>query len=308
MRYDYDLLQKFCSEHCVTLMKDYSQKTKINREIIIEAKCLNCDNTCYKKFREFIKSGCFCITHTSKNTREKMRATCLEKYGVEYSMQSKEVQEKSKATCLENYGVENVFQNEEIKEKMKAMCLEKYGVENAMQSKEIKEKAKATCLEKYGVENAMQSKEIKEKMKATCLEKYGVEHPMQNTEISTKSSETAYKSYKYTFPSGRVETIQGYENHMLNDLLKKEKISEDDIIVSRKEVPEVWYKDQEGKKHRYYVDCLIKSQKRCIEAKSTWTAEKKKDVIFLKQQALKDSGFLCEIWIYNSKGEIVEKK
>ena len=223
-------------------------------------------------------------------------------------MQSKEVQEKSKATCLENYGVENVFQNEEIKEKMKAMCLEKYGVENAMQSKEIKEKAKATCLEKYGVENAMQSKEIKEKMKATCLEKYGVEHPMQNTEISTKSSETAYKSYKYTFPSGRVETIQGYENHMLNDLLKKEKISEDDIIVSRSEIPEVWYKDREGKKHRYFVDCLIKSQKRCIEVKSIWTAEKKKDVIFLKQQALKDSGFLCEIWIYNSKGEIVEKK
>ena len=95
---------------------------------------------------------------------------------------------------------------------------------------------------------------------------------------------------------------------MLNDLLKKEKISEDDIIVSRSEIPEVWYKDREGKKHRYFVDCLIKSQKRCIEVKSTWTAEKKKDVIFLKQQALKDSGFLCEIWIYNSKGEIVEKK
>ena len=285
MRYDYDLLQKFCSEHCVTLMKDYSQKTKINREIIIEAKCLNCDNTCYKKFREFIKSGCFCITHTSKNTREKMRATCLEKYGVEYSMQSKEVQEKSKATCLE-----------------------KYGVEYATQSKEMKEKSKATCLENYGVEYSMQSKEVQEKSKATCLEKYGVEYAMQNTEISTKSSETAYKSYKYTFPSGRVETIQGYENHMLNDLLKKEKISEDDIIVSRSEIPEVWYKDREGKKHRYFVDCLIKSQKRCIEVKSIWTAEKKKDVIFLKQQALKDSGFLCEIWIYNSKGEIVEKK
>ena len=70
MRYDYDLLQKFCSEHCVTLMKDYSQITKINRDIIIEAKCLNCNNTCYKKFREFINSGCFCKTHTSKNSRE----------------------------------------------------------------------------------------------------------------------------------------------------------------------------------------------------------------------------------------------
>lgn len=51
------------------------------------------------------------------------------------------------------------------------------------------------------------------------------------------------------------------------------------------------------KKHRYYVDCFIKSQNRCIEVKSIWTAEKGKDVIFLKQKVLKDAGYKCEIWI-----------
>jgi hypothetical protein len=55
------------------------------------------------------------------------------------------------------------------------------------------------------------------------------------------------------------------------------------------------------------VDFFIKSQNRCIEAKSTWTAQKKKDCIYLKQQALKDAGYLCEIWVYDGKGELVEK-
>jgi hypothetical protein len=93
---------------------------------------------------------------------------------------------------------------------------------------------------------------------------------------------------------------------MLDELLKKENVSENDIIVSRKEVPNIWYQDANGKKHRYFVDCYIRSQKKCIEAKSIWTAKKKKDCIFLKQQAIKDAGYECEIWVYNSKGEKVE--
>ena len=40
--------------------------------------------------------------------------------------------------------------------------------------------------------------------------------------------------------------------------------------------------------------------------KSTWTAKKKKDNIYLKQQACKDAGYLCEIWVYNARGEKVE--
>jgi len=93
---------------------------------------------------------------------------------------------------------------------------------------------------------------------------------------------------------------------MLNELLEKENVSEEDIVVNRKEVPTIWYEDANGKQRRYFVDCFIKSQNRCIEAKSTWTANKKKDFIFLKQKALQDAGYICEIWIYNQKGEKVE--
>ena len=185
--------------------------------------------------------------------------------------------------------------------------MERLGVEHPLQSQKVRDKCKSTNLERLGVVNPSQSEEIKDKKKATCLKNHGVEHPAQNAEISEKTSKNAYKGYNYIFPSGRTETMQGYENYMLNDLLFKENVDENDIIVKRDEVPEIWYEDSNGTKHRYFVDCFIKSQNRCIETKSTWTAEKKQDCIYLKQQALKDAGYSCEIWIYNSKGEIVEK-
>lgn len=76
-------------------------------------------------------------------------------------------------------------------------------------------------------------------------------------------------------------------------------------MVIVKNVPEVCYEDNEGKRHRYYVDIFIPSQNRCIEVKSTWTLEKKKHIVFIKQQAVKDAGYKCEIWIYNAKEERV---
>ena len=283
VRYNYGLLKKYCEENGIDLKKDYSNET-ITRDAIIEATCLNCDSVCSKVFRQFIKVGCYCEIHTKENKQQKAKATNLEKYGCEHPLQNEEVRDKVTATNLEKYGCENPFQNEEIKDKMKA-----------------------TNLEKYGCEYSSQSKEVKDKIKATNLEKYGCENPLQNSEISEKASKNAYKAYDYTFPSGRIERIQGYEKYMLNDLLEKEQVHEDDIVVNRSDVPCVWYEDLNGKQHRYFVDCFIKSQNRCIEAKSTWTADKKQDYIYLKQQALKDAGYECEIWIYDADGEIVEK-
>ena len=43
-----------------------------------------------------------------------------------------------------------------------------------------------------------------------------------------------------------------------------------------------------------------------IEVKSTYTIKLNNDTILLKQQACKDAGYSCEIWVYNSKGEKVE--
>ena len=104
--------------------------------------------------------------------------------------------------------------------------------------------------------------------------------------------------------SGKILQIQGYEHFALDELDTLYK--EDDIINGNTNVPEIWYEDEDGKKHRHYVDFFIQSKHLCIEVKSTWTAEKKKDNIFLKQNAGKALGYYYEIWVYDAKGNKVE--
>jgi hypothetical protein len=244
----------------------------------------------------------------NKNVQDKIKQTCLEKYGVDHPLQNEDVQNKIKQTCLEKYGVEHPLQNNDIYYKVKQTCLEKHGVEYPMQSKLIRNKSIITCLEKYGYEKYSQTDECKLKCVNTSLQKWGTDYPMQNEKVADKSFKNSYNPKEYTFPSGKTIQIQGYENYMLDELLQKENILEEDIITSRSQVPTIWYLDANDKKHRYYVDVFITSQNRMIECKSTWTMKKgiEKDNIYLKQQACKDAGYSCEIWVYNSKREKVE--
>ena len=96
------------------------------------------------------------------------------------------------------------------------------------------------------------------------------------------------------------------DKETLLKLINEDNILEEDIVTGSKNVPTIWYNDEAGKKHRHYVDIFIPSQNKCIEIKSTWTAEKKKDNIFLKQESGKKLGYSYEIWVYNNKGTIVE--
>jgi hypothetical protein len=186
--------------------------------------------------------------------------------------------------------------------------LEKYGIDNVLQLERVIQKRNQICLEKYGDKIVLRTELGKQTVKKTCLEKYGVENPQQVPEIAEKASKNTYRKKTYVFPSGKELLCQGYEPLALNKLVKEDNILEEDIVTGCKNVPHIWYNDENGKKHRHYVDIFIPSQNRCIEVKSTWTAEKKKDNIYLKQNAAKELGYNYEIWIYNSKKELVEVK
>lgn len=281
--YNRELLQKFCKENNIELLKDYSN-VKVNREIVIEGKCIFecCHDTFSKVFRQLIISNAYCKKHTNVYAQIKSKNTCLEKYGVECSLQ-----------------------NEEVKEKKLNTCLEKYGVQYCMQNREIKQKAEQTNTERYGFPNPSQNKEIQQQKINTSLKNHGYEHHTQNEEVMEKCSKNAYKLKEYTLPSGKIIKLQGYEHYAFDELLQCG-VLEEEIIHGCKNVPKIWYEDENNKKHRHYVDIFIPSQNKCIEVKSSWTAEKKKDCIFLKQQAGKDLGYEYEIWIYDGKGEKVK--
>jgi hypothetical protein len=231
----------------------------------------------------------------------KAKETYLDKYGCEHSSQNNEVKEKLKQTCIKKYGCESSLQNEKVKDKIKQTCIEKYGYDNPLQNEEVKDKIKQTCLEKYGYDNPFENKLIQEKCRQTCFKNYGVEHPTQNIEIMEKCSKNAYKLKEFIFPSGKINKVQGAEPFALKELLEIENINEDEIILGCKNVPTIWYNDENGKKHRHYVDIFIPSQNRLIEVKSTWTLQKKQDSVFLKQKAGKELGYKYEIWVYDGK-------
>ena len=215
---------------------------------------------------------------------------------------SKYIKNKSKATNTKKYGVEYSSQNKENREIYKITCLEKYGFENPSQNNEIKNKKIETCMKNYGVKHPSQNKIIKNKKKETCLKNWVVEYPMQNEDIMSKNIKQSYKKKEYILPSNKIIEIQGYENFALDELIISEKIDESDIITGIQNVPVIWYNDENGKKHRHYVDIFIPSQNKCIEVKSDWTYKKQINSVLLKQNAAKELGYKYEFWIYDKKG------
>ena len=106
-----------------------------------------------------------------------------------------------------------------------------------------------------------------------------------------KDIKSSYSKKEYVFPSGKVEYIQGFEHFAINELINGENINETDIIIGSKNVPEIWYFDNNNKKRRYYVDIYIPSQNRCIEIKSKYTYETNKQINILKEIATKNLGY-----------------
>jgi len=282
IKYTKELLLQFCNDNNIILLNDYSDEN-MNGRTLIKGHCITqyCENNFDKTFMNLYEINGYCKSCISKKR--------LEKY---------------KATCFKKYGVENSFQSEDVKDKSKSTWLEKYGVEHPSKSKEIKLKKVNTCLEIYGVEYQFQSEDVKDKSKSTWLKKYGVENPCQNSDIFEKRLKASYSKKNYTLPSGKIVLVQGYEPYALDELIKL--TNEDDIKVGAANVPEIWYNDETGKKHRYYVDVFILSQNKCIEVKGINLMKLDKNIILIKQKAVKDAGYICEIWVYNSKGIKVE--
>ncbi len=138
-----------------------------------------------------------------------------------------------------------------------------------------------------------------EKYRQTCTGKYGVENPMKDPVVFNKQQQQGFSTKPYTFPSGRIVTVQGFEPQAL-DMLLKEGVKEEDIFVG-KDVPAIKY--SWSKKSRiYYPDIYVKSANMIVEVKSTFTYDKEVDKNHAKWEATKKQGFDFRSMIFDNKG------
>ena len=129
---------------------------------------------------------------------------------------------------------------------------------------------------------------------------------MQNKELFRKQQKTSYSKKEYKFPSGKIVTVQGYENLALDILIKQYK--EEDIFTSEElpnYVSDIDYINENDKEAIYYPDIFIESKNLIIEVKSTYTYNIDKDKNLCKKEICELQGFNFEFWIFNNKKELL---
>ena len=295
----------------------------------------SCEQEVVKTARQFLKSpkckACSCKygednffgTEYGKSI---VRVRMMDKYGVPHNMKVPEILLKSQETCMKNYGYKCILEEESVREKAAEAYLQKYGASfGCVES--IREKMKETNMKNLGVEYPLQSKEVQKKIgdnnfakygnrvyivsdtgKIHMTDLYGFPYAMQNAELFAKARRTAYAYKSYTFPSGRVVEVQGYE-HMCLDYLLKRNTREDDIIVSDEECPVVTYEmDDNNCSHRYFMDMYIVSQDKAIEVKSVYTYFIEKEKNEAKWIAASKVCSSIDVYIFEKKDGLIARK
>jgi len=157
---------------------------------------------------------------------------------------------------------------------------------------------KATNMKKFGKTSYSATEQYKIHHKKVCMEKYGVPHPLQNADVQAKNEKNGLKFKLFTMPSGNIIKLQGYENRALDELLKS--YSEEQIVSGRKNMPELWWKDKDNVKHRYFCDFFLPHIKTIVEVKSTWTLKKAEEAGKIEgtKKAAQDAGYEFKLMVY----------
>ena len=269
----------------------------------------------------------------SPKIKEKIKETTLKKFGETHHMKVEEIRNKAIQTNLQKIGVKYAFHTKESFEKIRATCLNRYGVEFPLQNKFIQAKITQTFLEKiganrpmanqeywkeclislYGVDHYSKTDQFKIDYKQTCLDRYGVDHPMKTKEVFSRVMASSFRRKPFTFPSGRVDYVLGYEPAALEELLKT--YDEADIITNVWCIPTFDYNRVSSKlrpiqneagsssettiKSRYFPDIMLPDK--IIEVKSSYYYKNDKENVTRKMKACVRNGYSSELWVYKDE-------
>ena len=185
------------------------------RDYKVQFTC-SCGSTgCSKGVRDIYDHGGYCIPCAKKTKRERVAATCMERFGTRFPAQNKDVTAKQIATAKKNGTSRS---NPEYQKKQEDAHEAKHGpgIRNPFQLESTKDKSKQHFQDNYGVNNPNQVRAIKQKSEATMEAKYGVKHALQVAEFMSKSRKTSFKKNKpFTFKTGETVLVMGYEPEAL---------------------------------------------------------------------------------------------
>lgn len=244
----------------------------------------------------------------TKEWREKVKSTNLERRGVEWNTQDNNFKLARKLAWEENkedilnkrvitnnkiYGCDWVTQNEDVKQK-KIETISKDPLYHINRMNKLR----STCITKYGNNYFMGTPKFLKMSADTLYKKFGVYHNSHVSEVLDKR--WINTSHKYRFPSNNIIRVQGYEPLCLDELLLSG-YKEIDIIVGsteiEKHIGKLTYITDDGKLHRYFPDIFIPSENLIIEVKSAYTLSK--DInIKLKEQSVVNANLKYLLKIY----------
>lgn len=171
------------------------------------------------KTQNFTPNNCHFISRRviimNNANPDKVKQTCMHKYGVASYTKTPECQAKIRATSRKKYGTDYPVQSQEVRDKIDATNLQRYGTKYPMQTQEIKDKIAATCMEKYGVKSPSQCPAIRQKQIDTTMAKYGT--PFYHTANCAQQNEVRdwLSSYDLQF-SANYKILQGKEIDLYN--------------------------------------------------------------------------------------------
>lgn len=163
--------------------------------------------------------------------------------------------EKIKETCIKKYGNTCVFNSPYYIEKIKETNIEKYGVDNPWKSHEIIEQIMINRKEKTGYRHQLQNPIIKKQVEETNYRKYGT-----NRFSKTEKFKELYKDEEFLnhFKKSQFETYK--KNKSFNKSKEEEYLK--DLILSLFDDCIYQYKDE---KYNHITDFFIPSLNLYIE-------------------------------------------
>jgi hypothetical protein len=150
-------------------------------------------------YKKYCSNKC---SANSEETKDKLKKTALEKWGVEHYSKTEDWVKKVKETSLKNWGVDNFSKTEDYLEKSKKTYLLKWGVDNFTKTQDYKEKSKETSLKNWGVEFPTQSEVVKNKISETNLKKWGVNHIFKSEQYRIENFKISNNPFYEGFEGG----------------------------------------------------------------------------------------------------------